>query len=430
MFGTTRALPWALAAAAWALPLAAQPPAPDPVAELRAEIAQLRQDYERRLSELEARLAAVEATPETPPAAAAPEPSAADELARLRDAARAAATSAATPSVAPADAGGRGRSLNRLNPEISFTADLRAVADDRQRDEFVVKELELDLQAALDPYSRMRFTLSFGDDGVIEPEEIYILYSSLPGGLSLHAGRFRQTFGALNRQHLHALPQSDYPLPLTAFFGDEGLAQTGISLEWLLPKSWATASELTFQVTDGENEAFGGESFEQLAYLAHLKSFWELSDAAYFEWGLSGAAGETADGGDSRVWGSDFTYHWRPPLRAKFREITWRTEVLLSQRDAPGGLGPGLDAWGGYSYLEGLIAQNLYLGLRYDQAEDPLAPGHRSRAIVPYLTWWQSEFVRLRAEYRRLEDDFADATDNRFALQLVWAAGPHKHETY
>ena len=425
MFGTPPALAWALAAAVVALPLAAQP---DPVADIRAEIAALRQDYERRLSDLEARLAAVEATQGSPPAETA-EKSEADELAALRAAAREAA-SAVTPAAPPPEAAGdRTRNLNRLNPEISFTADVRGVAGDRQRDEFVVEELELDLQAALDPYSRMRFTLAIGEEGEIETEEVYVVYPSLPGGFSLRAGRFRQTFGALNRQHLHALPQSDYPLALAAFFGDEGLAQTGVSLEWLLPKSWATANELTVQVTDGENDAFGGESFEQLAVLAHLKSFWELSDAAYFEWGLSAAAGDTADGGDSRVWGSDFTFHWQPPERAKFRELTWRTEVLMSERDVFGS-GDELQAWGGYSYLEGLIARNLFLGLRYDRTEDPLDPGHRTTAIVPYLTWWQSEFVRLRAEYQRLEDQLSGETDDRFALQLTWAAGPHKHETY
>ena len=48
---------------------------------------------------------------------------------------------------------------------------------------------------------------------------------------------------------------------------------------------------------------------------------------------------------------------------------------------------------------------------------------------MPYLTWWQSEYVRLRAEVQLLENDLGDE-ENRFALQLTWAAGPHKHETY
>ena len=216
---------------------------------------------------------------------------------------------------------------------------------------------------------------------------------------------------------------------LESFFGEEGLAQTGLSFAWLLPRPWATANEVVVQITSGENEeAFGGELFEDLAVLARLNNFWELSDATYFEWGLSGIAGKTATGGDSRVFGTDLTFNWQPPSRAKYRALTWRTELLRSARDDDAGV--RRQAWGGYSYLEGLLRQNLWAGLRLDWAEDPLAPQRRLRGVVPYVSWWQSEFVRLRAEYGYLEDQLSNESENRFALQLTWAAGPHKHETY
>jgi hypothetical protein len=147
------------------------------------------------------------------------------------------------------------------------------------------------------------------------------------------------------------------------------------------------------------------------------------------DWGLSGVAGEGPGGEDRRVWGSDLTLHWQPPARAKYRELTWRSEVLLSQRDDPLG-GAARDAWGGYTYLEGLVAQNLYLGLRLDGVEHPDDPDRRLWAVAPYVTWWQSEYVRLRAELRHLDDDARQEAENQLLLQLTWAAGPHKHETY
>jgi len=274
----------------------------------------------------------------------------------------------------------------------------------------------------------VRMTLAIGEEGV-EVEEGYVLYNSLPGGLQLTAGKFRQRFGPLNRQHLHALPQSDYPLAYQLYFGDEGLAQTGVGLDWLLPKPWASANELIFEITDGENEtAFAGESFDDFSFLARLKNFWDLSSATYLEWGLSGITGKSATGGDSRVWGTDLTVHWQPPTRAKYREMTWRTELLRSEReDVDGGR---READGLYTYLEGLVAQNLYVGARFDLVEDPLEPDRELRAIAPYLTWWQSEFVRLRAEYSYVEENPGGHSDDRFTLQLTWAAGPHKHETY
>ncbi len=399
------------------------------LAEIRAEIAALKQEYGARLAALEARLAALEAAQGELPVPTEGE----DELATLRAAAREAAGVEAAPEIdvpqppAPAVTG-RERNLNRLNPEISFTGIFVGQASDADREEFRTEEFELDLQSALDPFSRTRWTIAFGEEGV-EIEEGYVVYSSLPGGLELAAGKFRQQFGPLNRQHLHALPQTDYPLVYQAIFGEEGLAQTGVSLTWLPSKPWATANEVVLQVTDGENEeAFGGESFEDLAVLARLKSYWDLTSAAYFEWGLSGIAGQTAEGGDSQVFGTDFTYQWRPPRRAKYREVTWRTELLVSRRDD--GLGIRRDAWGAYTYLEGLLARNLYAGVRLDRVEVPLEPERVLWGLSPYVTFWQSEFVRLRAEYSLLRDDLTDEEANRFSLQLTWAAGPHKHETY
>ena len=54
---------------------------------------------------------------------------------------------------------------------------------------------------------------------------------------------------------------------------------------------------------------------------------------------------------------------------------------------------------------------------------------HRPAALTPTITWWQSEFVFLRLEndYRY---DSVLGHQNLALLQVVWALGPHKHETY
>ena len=391
---------------------------------LRAELEALRTEYLERIQELERRLAALESRPET-----GQEVEEKDQaLADLRAAAKQAAEQSVETAPPSTPTSGREGNLNRLNPEISFTGILLGNASGSDREEFQAEEFELDLQSALDPFTRTRWTLAFGEEG-IEIEEGYVLYNALPAGLQLTAGKFRQRFGPLNRQHLHALPQSNYPLVYQTYFGEEGLAQTGLSLSWLPANPWASANEVTLEVTDGENEeAFAGEHFEDFSFLGRLKNYWELSPATYFEWGLSGVSGKTADGGDSRVYGTDFTVSWQPPQRAKYRSITWRTEFLLSRRQDLGG--EQLEAWGGYTYLEGLLHRNLWAGIRHDRVEDPLQPEARRWGVVPYLTWWQSEYVRLRGEYHYVKDEMSGETDDRFTLQLTWAAGPHKHETY
>ncbi len=239
-----------------------------------------------------------------------------DELAALRAAARAAVrvdTTAQTEAAKEPQFVSRTRNLNRLNPEISFTGDLVGTIANSEEN-FEAREFELDLQAVLDPFSTTKWTLAFGEEEV-EIEEGYLAYNSLPGGFSLRAGKMRQTFGAVNRIHRHALPQTDYPLVLEQFFGDEGLAQTGVSFEWLVPRPWSSANEVTLQITDGASEPFGEDSFQNPVTLLNLKNYWDLTPAAYFEWGLSGAAGSPEPGLDSRIFGSDLTFSWQPPAR-------------------------------------------------------------------------------------------------------------------
>ena len=423
-----RTVKWMPGIAAGAIVLLASSPASaaaadEAVEQLRGELEAMRTRYEARIEALERRVRELEDAASVVPSA---DPGvAASDLEALREAAREAAGAGAVPSERPAVEGAR-VGLNQLNPEISFTGDVVAVGGGGGED-FEGREFELDLQSALDPFSRTRWTLAFSPDEGVEIEEGWILYSGLPGGLALKAGKFRQRFGPLNQQHSHALPQSDYPLVLSSYFDAEGLAQTGVSLSWLLPRPWASANEVVLEATDGESAAFGGGDFERLVVLGRLKSYWDLSPATYFEWGLSGISGRAGGGLDSEVLGSDVTLHWQPPARSKYREVTWRTEVLRSRRDDPAGV--ARQAWGGYSYLEGLLRRNLYAGVRYDRVEDPLEPERVTTGWVPYLTWWQSEYVRLRALYRAIEEPGGER-QNELTFQITWAAGPHKHEAY
>ena len=75
--------------------------------------------------------------------------------------------------------------------------------------------------------------------------------------------------------------------------------------------------------------------------------------------------------------------------------------------------------------LVGQIGPNGLAGTAPDQLQD----GHSYWGVSPYLTLWESEFVRLRGQYS-YRDDNTYGIDQRFELQLTFAAGPHKHETY
>jgi len=50
-------------------------------------------------------------------------------------------------------------------------------------------------------------------------------------------------------------------------------------------------------------------------------------------------------------------------------------------------------------------------------------------AVTPSLTYWQSEFVFLRALWEHARDALA-VTHDRLTIQAVFAMGPHKHELF
>ena len=93
---------------------------------------------------------------------------------------------------------------------------------------------------------------------------------------------------------------------------------------------------------------------------------------------------------------------------------------------------------GAYTSLEYKINRSWVIGVREDLVQ-PFDVEQTDRWIVqtvPYVSWWQSPWVRLRLEYdlKIPEVDFSapDLADveHRVFLQLTFAAGPHKHERY
>ncbi len=237
----------------------------------------------------------------------------------------------------------------------------------------------------------------------------------------------------LNRYHLHALPQIDYPLALQTYFGEEGLAQTGLSAS-LAPPPPVGFGQRADPPAHGRRER--GLRRRELPAPGGARPSQEFLGCertpTYAELGLSGIDGSTGgnkgSGGQSRVWGADFTLHWQPPTRAKYREVTWRTELLRSERDDEEGTrhdaGAATPTWRACS-LRTFMAACGMTGWRI-----PSTPITCAGACSPTLPGWQSEFVRLRGEFGFLKDGSTGGEEKRFTLQLTWAAGPHKHETY
>ena len=371
--------------------------------------------------------------------------------------------------------GGGQRSLQAMNPEISFLGDVAyEYTSGDMKDGFRLLGAELGLQAALDPYTRFKaflgahqepFVLELGHDHdapaadahahaeaiSLHVGEMYMEWVALPGRLNLTVGKFRQQYGTLNRWHIHALPTAEIPFALRNTFGPMGLVGLGVDLYWQLPSFWSSSNALTLQVTNADNPiAFAGSAWRDPAFLLRYTAFFDLGPDNYFDFGLNAVQGANDESGDNKtlVTGVDINYLWEPVQRARYRNIELRGEWIYTRAQQPAANAVSSSSF--YIYLTFKLSRQWSVGFRFDDAELPFDRFHlfdpdtleemefreglREIALTPYVTFWQSEFVRLRLQYQYVERDFAawwgGDSDNKVWVQATFGAGPHKHDQY
>jgi len=391
-----------------------------------------------------------------------------EELAALRQAAKMEVTEAISTEGKPGEVVFESGSLDlqALNPEISVTGDFlystRQDTTSDQSSDFNFRNLGLHLESWLDPYTRFKSAIEFHEDET-ELGEAYITLHNISDDLNLTFGKFRQQFGVVNRWHKHGLDQVDFPLALRQIFSDGGLNQSGLSVDWMMPPVGEVSQQLTFQVTDGSNgRLFADNARNRPSLLTHYKNYRDLSKDTYMEWGLTGLMGWNDEwdifGGARQnssqlttVLGADFTVLWEPAEKMRYRNIEWRSEAYWLNKEllAPDGSGSDtIDAWGGYSYLQSKISRTVDIGIRgdfyvpdtkgYANISGPLSlsPLAVTRdnpylwQVSPYITWWQSPFVKFRTEYDYSNGKGIENPEHVIWLQCVFSAGPHKHERY
>jgi len=365
-----------------------------------------------------------------------------------------------------------GISLQALNPEISVTGDMLGTYthtdSDIDRGKFTFRNLGIHIESYLDPYTRFKAAVPV-DEHEAKIGEAYMTRFGIIDNVNLTLGKFRQQFGVVNRWHKHGLDQIDFPLAVRQIFGEGGLNQTGLSVDWTMPPLGKSSQELTFQLTNGENKRlFGNNSWDTPCMLLHYKHFRDLSKDIYIEGGLTGMLGWTDEwpeyihdsGGGlwhnrhgrlpTSVFGGDLCLRWEPTERMRYRNVEWRSELYFLDRKLPDpfwGDDDTINAWGAYSYLQTKLSRTWEVGIRADYYEPDcyryanlptlsLAPlayaehGAYRWQVGPYVTWYQSPFVKFRLEYDHLDGHGMGEPVDMVTLQLIFAVGPHKHERY
>ncbi|MBK8056402.1 MAG: hypothetical protein IPK33_00585 [Gemmatimonadetes bacterium] len=353
-------------------------------------------------------------------------------------------------------AGQAGASNPRLLPDLSAVGDLigdlspkGSTEEDRSR--FGIREVEVAIQAAVDPYFRGDVFLGISDNEGVSIEQAYLTASALPWGLELRLGRLLMPVGKENTTHRHDLHTIEYPYVLQRFLGPEGLKGTGIYASKVV-SPFGFYQELIVTAVDRFGEVNpdlvadepANKKLTGLGYSARLRNYWDLSQSANVELSGSVITGEReqplnnplADGTNAvdvrqTVYGADLTVRWRPLQQGLYRSFILQTEVLRQVNGVPasdvGYAGPTRDYTGFYAYARWQTGRRGYVGARTDVLQDPDYGGGTTRAASAYLEFFPSEFSKLVAGYERvIPPRTSAAAYDRIILQATFALGPHK----
>lgn len=188
---------------------------------------------------------------------------------------------------------------------------------------------------------------------------------------------------------------------------------------------------------DHGGEGGGARFLSELTYLARLHTFFDLTDTFNLELGSSLAYTPRMDvdedsTDDRSRFGVDLTFRHRPLTADLYEGFTLAGELFGNdQRFHDVGR---QKAWGGYAYAQldfnPEILGRWNLGLLLDVAPDLEKPAAKTRSLSPYISWWPSEFHRLRLQYTHGWDKVMETPDHEGSqIYLQWTAvlGSHSH---
>lgn len=378
----------------------------------------------------------------------------------------------AKPDTTPGPVTGPQGSTNpRLLPDFSavgdFIADLSPQGSTQADSSRIgVREVELAVQAAVDPYFRGDVFLGISDLEGISIEQAFLTTTALPNELELKIGRFLMPFGKQNTTHRHDLHTIEYPYVIQRFFAPDGYKGTGFWLSRVIaPLGFYQEIQVTavdrladrdasLQTGDPVNRKLSG-----LGYSARLRNYWDLNQSTNLELSgtaLTGVREEAiaaavgpinALNARQNTFGADLTFRWRPLQQGLYKSFILQAELMHQTTPAVSAMVPGpicrqlcagsaitptsvsttaSHCTGGYVFSRYQITTRGFLGGRYDQLQDPLYGGLTTRAASVDLEFFPSEFSKITAEYERYIPPTGIERINRILLQATFSLGPHK----
>lgn len=316
-----------------------------------------------------------------------------------------------------------------------------------RRDRLNIREVELGLRSAVDPFARFEAIISaeqqFGGELDVGLEEAILTFGALPWSLEAKLGKFRTGFGEFNDSDPEEFPAVDPPNVIRNVFGADGWIDTGLVVTRRFGLSDAASVMLWAGVFNGDNEkAFHGGGAgvaRRPAWFLRAESFFELDDATGLEFGIGWAQGRTRDDAGratlaSRIANAHVELDHRKPIGFFQYGVNTLIEGFYTLRerkveDADAGIDrrDTLGRFGLYALVEGNLTRRWSVGGRFDYSELPdreeTGPSVRRETAGSFIVSFRpSRFLTLRGQYTRTERNFAVDSDEVY-LQALFTLG-------
>jgi hypothetical protein len=316
---------------------------------------------------------------------------------------------------------------------------------DPQQRGFNARNIELALDGAVDPYfegfANIVFKLDSNNETSVEAEEVFGQTTSLPYGLQAKGGQFFSPFGRLNPTHPHTWDFADAPLVNGLMLGPDGLRGVGAQIAWVIPVPFYAQALVAVQNGEGgtaysfrnpgEDGTFYGrqtidrqtDGLSDMAIAPHLEASFDLSPTQTILGGVSAAFGpnDTGENDRTQIYGVDLFYKWKPAnAEGGWPFVKWQSEAMFRRYEAGHGLDDSFPVaetfhdWGAYSQVVWGFHKGWAAGLRGDYVHMESSditddPQRQSRyRLSTDLTWYPSEFSKLRLQYNH---DMLKSTD-------------------
>lgn len=304
-----------------------------------------------------------------------------------------------------------------------------------------LQEVELRVSAIVDPYFRADFTLAATDEE-IGFEEAFLSTLAIPR-VTIRAGQMYANVGRHNLLHTHAFPFLTAPLPWRTLLGPEGLKDPGVSVDVLLPLPFF--AEINAQVFSGEWGPLAGgvpddlatavdetvadrRRDEDLAYVGHLKTLFELGTSTTLELGGTYVGGRNGFGEWTSVVAGDMTLKWRPIAAERYTSIDWTTEYVWVNRP---GAPEDRQVGGAYTSLRYQFDQRWWIQGRGALLGLPEGETGRTWRAEALLAFVPSEFSALRLQYAFEQPEApGDSPVHEVFLQAIVSIGSHPTHAY